>query len=210
MIGQKFNRLTITNVLKPNQKIGRRETIMVCKCDCGKVWKGPFYKLKSGHTKSCGCYQREWAADNARIHGKYYEPEFQVWKDMIERCSSIRFARWYGHVVVCKKWKTSYDAFLKDVGRRPNKRYSIDRIDPAGNYEPGNVRWTTRSVQSRNTKNHCTNKTGTRGVSYSKQKLKFRAQISVANKSVHLGYFDKVEDAIVARLKGEKKHWKNV
>lgn len=210
MIGEKYNRLTILSVLKPDQAAGRRERVIICKCDCGKMWKGSLHKLTSGHTKSCGCYRREWAANNARIHGLYYEPEFQVWKDMIERCSSIRCARWYGHIVVCKRWKDSYPAFLRDVGKRPSKRYSIDRIDPLGNYEPGNVRWATRSVQSRNTKNHCTNKTGTRGVSFSNQKLKFRAQISVKNKSVHLGYFEKLDDAIAARLKGERKHWKNV
>lgn len=210
MIGEKYNRLTIVKILKANKRLGRHERVIVCKCDCGKTWRGPLDKLRSGHTKSCGCYRSEWAADNARIHGRYYEPEFRIWKDMIERCSSIRFARWYGHVVVCKKWRNSYDAFLRDVGRRPNKKYSIDRINCSGNYEPGNVRWTTRSVQARNTKNHITNKTGTRGVSYSKQKLKFRAHISVANKSVHLGYFEKIEDAIDARIKGEKKYWGNI
>jgi hypothetical protein len=210
MIGKKFGRLTIVKILDANQKIGRRERLMICRCDCGKIWQGHFYKIKSGHTKSCGCYQREWAAKNARIHGKYYEPEFQAWKDMIERCTTKRWARWYGDVVVCKKWKNSYNAFLKDVGKRPSKKYSLDRVNTFGHYEPGNVRWTTRSVQSRNTKNHCTNKTGTRGVSFSNQKLKFRAHISVKNRSVHLGYFDKIEAAIAARVKGEKKYWKNV
>lgn len=51
---------------------------------------------------------------------------------------------------VCKRWEESYEAFLLDVGPAPSKAHTLDRIDNAKGYEPGNVRWATKSEQERN------------------------------------------------------------
>lgn len=144
----------------------------------------------------------------ATIHGRYYEPEYQAWKNMLRRVFDPRWEKHYGHVKVFGDWAASYDSFLSHVGRRPSPAHSLDRIDPFGNYSPGNVRWSDRSTQSRNTRNHCTNKTGIRGVSWSKSKGKWRVTINVKNKQVHLGYFTSIVDATVAREDAEKKFWK--
>lgn len=142
------------------------------------------------------------------IHGLYYKPEYQAYKNMIARCYKKRWNRWYKNIKVCDAWLRSFDEFYKYVGKRPSKLHSIDRIDSTKNYEPGNVRWAKKSTQSQNTKNYCTNKTGVRGVSWSKTKKKWRAHISVKNKSMHLGYFEKIQDAEKARQKAQKIHWK--
>jgi len=53
-------------------------------------------------------------------------------------------------IKVCDRWAKSYDDFESDMGEKPSKDHSIDRIDPDGNYEPGNVRWATSKQQARN------------------------------------------------------------
>lgn len=141
------------------------------------------------------------------IHGRYYEPEHLAWRNMIARCTQPRFARWYSGVSVCDRWLNSYEDFLADVGRRPTDKHTLDRKENKGNYEPGNCRWVTRTIQNQNTRNHCTNKTGVRGVSWSKSKGRYRAHISVENRQKHLGYFDLIDDAAAARVEAENQYW---
>jgi hypothetical protein len=43
----------------------------------------------------------------------------------------------------------SYEQFLAELGPRPDGM-TLDRIDPMGHYEPGNVRWATIAEQARN------------------------------------------------------------
>jgi hypothetical protein len=51
---------------------------------------------------------------------------------------------------MCARWEESFEAFLQDIGHRPGLNYSLDRIDPNGNYEPANCRWVEIRVQNRN------------------------------------------------------------
>jgi len=45
-------------------------------------------------------------------------------------------------IQVCERWD-NFPKFIVDVGERPSPRHVLDRIDNNGNYEPGNVKWST-------------------------------------------------------------------
>ncbi len=81
-------------------------------------------------------------------------PEYGVWRQMNNRCYNVRqskFPRYGGRgITVCDRWRTSFIAFLDDMGHRPSPKHTLDRIDNDGNYEPGNCRWTTQRAQQNN------------------------------------------------------------
>jgi hypothetical protein len=85
-------------------------------------------------------------------------PEYSIWKGMNRRCKDPKFRvyKWYGGrgVRVCESWSKSFQNFLRDVGPRPSKKHSIDRIDVNLGYEPGNVRWATKIEQMNNTRSN--------------------------------------------------------
>lgn len=92
--------------------------------------------------------------DRRITHGCAKSTEYTAWTHMIERCYSPNnkhFSDYGGRgIIVCEQWKSSFANFLADVGLKPSPRHSLDRIDNNGHYEPGNVRWATKTDQTRN------------------------------------------------------------
>ncbi len=65
LTGQKFNRLTVIELGERN-KSGQIQ--WKCKCDCGNVVLATTTYIKTGHTKSCGCLNREKASNRLKDH----------------------------------------------------------------------------------------------------------------------------------------------
>lgn len=94
-------------------------------------------------------------------------------------------------VTVCERWH-DFRNFLYDMGERPAGK-SIDRIDGAKGYEPGNCRWATRAQQNANRRKYIiTNKNPNQGRSPGRpplgdaaEKERFMMRVSKARKEAY-------------------------
>jgi hypothetical protein len=149
--GEKYGKLT---VIKFN-KMFNGFAYFDCICDCGEHRTVRSNGLKSGNTKSCGCYSREQASKANFIHGDANKTdEYVIWVAMNGRCYNENNTAYksYGArgITVCDRWKDSYENFISDMGRRPTPKHSIDRIENDKGYSPDNCRWATQKEQCRN------------------------------------------------------------
>ena len=74
-------------------------------------------------------------------------------------------------------------------------------------YSLDNCKWATRKEQSHNQRIQKNNNTGSNGISWNKKIKKYHAYIANDRKRIHLGFFDHIKDAIIARKAGEVKYW---
>jgi len=153
LTGQKYGLLTV--VSKKGRSDGLRpEHLWFCLCDCGNTAIVRQNNLRSGHTKSCGCHMREVNKTLHTVHGMKKSSTYTTWCQMKARCYSPGSTAYknYGAkgITVCARWRDSFENFLQDMGEKPSRAYSIERIDNGKGYLPDNCRWATVSEQNRN------------------------------------------------------------
>ncbi|MBQ0017359.1 MAG: AP2 domain-containing protein [Clostridiales bacterium] len=161
LTGRRFGRLTVKFVCG---KSNDRHYLWYCLCDCGNKVIVPSNSLKTGHTQSCGCLQKDRTSASRTKHGavgnhQNTERLYNVWLEMRQRCNNPnnKNFKYYGGkgVSVCDEWN-DYFAFkhwAENNGYDKNAKRgdcTIDRINPNGNYEPSNCRWVDMATQNRN------------------------------------------------------------
>lgn len=123
-------------------------------CECGEKFYSQIQKVKSGHTETCGCLRIATVVNMNTTHGMSDTEEYHIWVNMNQRCenpNNDRYADWGGRgIVVCERWKDSFENFFADMGKRPSSKHELDRIENDGNYEPNNCGWVTKKQQSLN------------------------------------------------------------
>jgi hypothetical protein len=169
MQGKKHTEETRKKISESKRGIKGRPALVpqLCACGCGEFAaiderRQRVSKFVSGHN---GARRGQSVSEETRAklaqysgerassykHGWSTTPTWKSWKSMHERCEDPRNASYkrYGArgIKVCERW-SDFTLFLADMGERPSKEYSIDRIDPEKGYEPGNCRWLTVKEQN--------------------------------------------------------------
>lgn len=157
MIGQRFERLTVLNLVGSTRHHSR---LWLCLCDCGTSTRVTTHALRSATTKSCGCLKTErdrvWRLKHGATSSGHRNgtPEYRAWRNAKTRCLWPSGPQWkdYGGrgIGMCDEWKTDFSAFLGHIGPKPSDDMVLDRIDNNGHYEPGNVRWVTHQLSTIN------------------------------------------------------------
>lgn len=205
--GRKFGRLLVLGLGEYRNRVYFWE----CLCDCGKTTLTRTTSLLRGDSISCGCYAREQTVARSTTHGMSSTSEYRIWRTMQSRCYNQNvpeYARYGGRgIMVCRRWhgKTGFINFIADMGLRPSKAHSIDRINNDGNYEPGNCRWATRAEQSANRKM-------TRWVEYKGERLPVsvlaqRLGIGTGVLCYRLDIGLTIEEAIARPIRKRKRHF---
>lgn len=144
LTGLKFGKL---KPIKPLRQNNDGYWIWLCQCDCGNTKEVSSKLLLQNLTTSCGC---------ARFKENAYRnnPEYAIYCAIKTRCynkNDKSYLRYGGRgIKMCKEWENDFMQFLKDMGKRPSSKYSIERIDVDGYYEPSNCKWATAKEQSNN------------------------------------------------------------
>lgn len=159
LTGQKFGRLTV--ICRTENVKGK--AAWKCKCSCGNKLVVSSNNLRRHNTLSCGCYHKEQTSKASKKLGMSRTHIYYIWTAMKQRCFNPKCKSYknYGGrgIKVCDEWLNDFQAFYDYVSQLPHfeeKGYTLDRINNDGNYEPDNVKWSTK-LEQRHNQRRCKN-----------------------------------------------------
>ena len=159
MIGEVFGRLAVIEKAESKKYIGKKPISMsrwVCQCECGNQPTVFGRALRSGATKSCGCWRKDHPNYFLHGHTRRGKPSrtYHTWNSMKQRCSDPSIPNWHNYggrgIKVCKRW-LDFRNFLADMGEKP-VGLTLERNDNERGYSPSNCRWATYKEQHRNSR----------------------------------------------------------
>lgn len=113
-----------------------------------------YFTSHKGRSQNLSSYCRMCSKEKAAERGKR-NSEYSSWIGIKQRCYNPKnssYPRYGGRgIYVCKRWRNSFSAFMKDMGPKPKANYSIERINNDDGYTPSNCKWATSMEQNRNT-----------------------------------------------------------
>lgn len=170
LTGYRFEKLVVLEFYDKYVKGNSRDTLWKCVCDCGNITIVRKHSLQTGHTKSCGCWQRQRAREGSLSHGFSKTPEYSIWSGIKARCYNQNHPSYkdYGAkgITMSDHLAASFINFINEVGWQPSEdtRWSVDRIDNSKGYIENNLRWATYDQQVKNRGMVKSNKSGVTGV----------------------------------------------
>lgn len=166
-----------------------------------------------------GCNREDRLRQSITKHGLYGSRLYKLYYGMKQRCYNENNHKYkeYGlrGIAICDEWLNDFMSFYNwSINNGYKDNLTIDRENNNLGYAPSNCRWTTKTVQQRNTRKiMSTNASGYRGVGLNKQKNNFSAQIHINNKKIYLGTFNTAIDGAKAYdnyiIKHNLEHTKN-
>ena len=153
LAGMVFGRLTVVKLDSQTGYIKR----YACICECGNTRVVPRANLLNGSSKSCGCLRVDTTIARSTTHGRYYTPEYRVYKSMVNRCTNPNYHEYHlygGRGITISEEFDTFEKFFAIVGPRPSEDHQLDRKDNEKGYTPENVHWATRSENARNKRNN--------------------------------------------------------
>lgn len=155
--GKKFGKLTVIKRTENTFSKGRSYVNYLCVCDCGKEKIVKAENLRSGNTKSCGCFSDYTRSVTHKTHGKTNTRIYRIYRNMLCRCLNKNREAYknYGGrgITVCDDW-LGKDGFYNFSKWAYHNGYSdcltLDRTDNNLDYSPDNCKWSTRKEQSNN------------------------------------------------------------
>lgn len=212
MLHKEFNRL---KVIEFDRKVGNK-FYWKCECECGNIVSVEGSKIRNGHTKSCGCFksetihrqrkQNQYEIIDGYVKVKLNDESYMICD--IEDWERLKNHHWHLNAVGYASSGTSDKALLfhKEVTR--TKKEIIDHINRNKlDNRKINLRIADKRINTINRDLQPNNTTGYKGVYCDRRYGTWNARVTVLEKTIHLGTYKTKEEAIKARIEGEKRYY---
>ena len=222
LAGQRFGRLMVLSRAE-NTKAGQAKWL--CKCDCGETKVVSGYHLRSGRITSCGCYQKERASEYSKKYNGYRVDGKTVFVKMSnsDREMIVDSDVWESTKRFC--WYENPHGYAETnvpIGARKSRRVMFHVMVftdcPSGLYRDhingnrldnrrANIRYVTTQQNNHNHGKSKKNTSGYPGIRWEADRGKWLARIKFNDRTINLGKYSRIEDAVHARKEAEKKYF---